>query len=260
MLDESLLLVATSIYLEAAEKRSQEVRMIILRPANERGHFEHGWLNTYHTFSFADYRDPKHMNFRALRVINEDVIDASKGFGMHPHENMEIITYVLSGSLEHRDNLGTGEVIRPGDGQRMSAGSGIVHSEFNPSPTEPVHLLQIWILPDKDKQDVKPSYEQKPFPDEEKRKQWRLIASPTGEQGSVKINADARLPVTKLAPGESLPIALNEGRYAWLQVVKGAAKLNGKALHQGDGAGVSDESKLMLEATEDAEVLLFDLA
>jgi len=234
--------------------------MIILRPANERGHFEHGWLNTYHTFSFADYRDPKHMNFRALRVINEDVIDASKGFGMHPHENMEIITYVLSGSLEHRDNLGTGEVIRPGDGQRMSAGSGIVHSEFNPSPTEPVHLLQIWILPDKDKQDVKPSYEQKPFPDEEKRKQWRLIASPTGEQGSVKINADARLLVTKLAPGESLPIALNEGRYAWLQVVKGAAKLNGKALHQGDGAGVSDESKLMLEATEDAEVLLFDLA
>ena len=234
--------------------------MIILRPANERGHFEHGWLNTYHTFSFADYRDPKHMNFRALRVINEDVIDASKGFGMHPHENMEIITYVLSGSLEHRDNLGTGEVIRPGDGQRMSAGSGIVHSEFNPSPTEPVHLLQIWIFPDKDKQDVKPSYEQKPFPDEEKRKQWRLIASPTGEQGSVKINADARLLVTKLAPGESLPIALNEGRYAWLQVVKGAAKLNGKALHQGDGAGVSDESKLMLEATEDAEVLLFDLA
>jgi len=234
--------------------------MIILRPANERGHFEHGWLNTYHTFSFADYRDPKHMNFRALRVINEDVIDASKGFGMHPHENMEIITYVLSGSLEHRDNLGTGEVIRPGDGQRMSAGSGIVHSEFNPSPTEPVHLLQIWILPDKDKQDVKPSYEQKPFADEEKRKQWRLIASPTGEQGSVKINADARLLVTKLAPGESLPIALNEGRYAWLQVVKGAAKLNGKALHQGDGAGVSDESKLMLEATEDAEVLLFDLA
>jgi len=234
--------------------------MITLRPANERGHFEHGWLNTYHTFSFADYRDPRHMHFRALRVINEDVIDAGKGFGMHPHENMEIITYVLSGSLEHRDNLGTGEVIRPGDGQRMSAGSGIVHSEFNPSKTEPVHLLQIWIFPDKDKQDVEPSYEQKLFPDEEKRKQWRLIASPTGEQGSVKINADARLLVTKLSPGESLPIALNDGRYAWLQVAKGAAKLNGQTLHQGDGAGVSAESKLTLEATEDAEVLLFDLA
>jgi redox-sensitive bicupin YhaK (pirin superfamily) len=234
--------------------------MITLRPANERGHFEHGWLNTYHTFSFADYRDPKHMHFRALRVINEDVIDAGKGFGMHPHDNMEIITYILSGSLEHRDSLGTGEVIRPGDGQRMSAGSGIVHSEFNPSPTDPVHLLQIWIFPDKDKQDVKPSYEQKPFPDEEKRKQWRLIASPTGEQGSVKINADAKLLVTKLAPGESLPIMLNEGRYAWLQVAKGAAKLNGKPLHQGDGAGVSNETKLTLEGTEDAEVLLFDLA
>jgi redox-sensitive bicupin YhaK (pirin superfamily) len=234
--------------------------MITLRPAQERGHFNHGWLNTYHTFSFADYRDPKHMHFRALRVINEDVIDAGRGFGMHPHENMEIITYVLSGALEHRDSLGTGEIIRPGDGQRMSAGSGIVHSEFNPSPTEPVHLLQIWILPDKDKQDVEPSYEQKSFPEEEKRGQWRLIASPTGEQGSVKINADARLLVTKLKAGESLPITLDASRYAWLQVAKGAVKLNGQALAQGDGVSASNESKLTLEATEEAEVLLFDLA
>jgi redox-sensitive bicupin YhaK (pirin superfamily) len=234
--------------------------MITLRPAKERGHFNHGWLNTYHTFSFADYRDPKHMHFRALRVINEDVIAAGRGFGMHPHENMEIITYVLSGALEHRDSLGTGEVIRPGDGQRMSAGHGIMHSEFNPSPDEAVHLLQIWILPDTDKQDVEPSYEQKAFADEEKRGKWRLIASPTGEQGSVKINADARLLVTQLAPGESLPIQLNPGRYAWLQVAKGAAKLNGHALAQGDGVGASDESKLTLEATEEAEVLLFDLA
>jgi hypothetical protein len=234
--------------------------MITLRPATQRGHFEHGWLNTYHTFSFADYRDPKHVHFRALRVINEDVIAAGRGFGMHPHENMEIITYVLSGSLEHRDSLGTGEVIRPGDGQRMSAGSGIMHSEFNPSPTEAVHLLQIWIFPDKDKQDVEPSYEQKPFPDDQKRNQWRLIASPTGEQGSVKIHADARLMVTKLSAGESLPISLNAGRYAWMQIAKGAATLDGTSLHQGDGVGITDESRLTLEATEEAEVLLFDLA
>jgi redox-sensitive bicupin YhaK (pirin superfamily) len=234
--------------------------MITLRPAQQRGHFEHGWLNTYHTFSFADYRDPKHVHFRALRVINEDVIAAGRGFGMHPHENMEIITYILSGELEHRDSLGTGAVIRPGDGQRMSAGSGIMHSEFNPSPTEPVHLLQIWIFPDKDKQDVEPSYEQKPFPDLEKQRQWRLIASPTGEQGSVKLNADARLLVTKLSQGESLPITLHADRYAWLQMAKGAVTLNGTPLRQGDGAGISNETSLHLQATEDAEVLLFDLA
>lgn len=238
--------------------------MITLRPANQRGHFDHGWLNTYHTFSFADYHDPKHNHFRAMRVINEDVIDGGRGFGMHPHENMEIITYVLSGSLEHRDSLGTGEVIHPGDGQRMSAGSGILHSEFNPSSTEPVHLLQIWIFPDNDKQDIKPSYEQKPFTDEEKRNHWRLIASPTGEQGSVKINADAKLLVTKLAAGERLPITLTDNRYAWLQVAKGAVTLNGAPngtqLHQGDGVGIADESRLTLEATEEAEVLLFDLA
>lgn len=234
--------------------------MITLRPANQRGHVEHGWLDTHHTFSFADYHDPKHVHFRALRVINEDVIAAGRGFGMHPHENMEIITYVLSGSLEHRDSLGTGEVIRPGDGQRMSAGSGIMHSEFNPSPTEPVHLLQIWIFPDKNKQNVEPSYEQKAFPEEEKRNQWRLIASPSGEQGSVKINADAKLLVTKLSPGENVPISLPEGRSAWLQIAKGAATLNGTPLQQGDGAGITDESKLTLEATDEAEVLLFDLA
>jgi redox-sensitive bicupin YhaK (pirin superfamily) len=173
---------------------------------------------------------------------------------------MEIITYVLSGALEHRDSLGTGEVIRPGDGQRMSAGSGILHSEFNPSSTEPVHLLQIWIFPDEDKQNVEPSYEQKPFPDEQKRRQWRLIASPTGEQGSVKIHADASLLVTRLAPGESLPIALNPARYAWLQMAGGAATLNGAPLSAGDGAAISMEENLTLAATTEAEVLLFDLA
>ncbi len=238
--------------------------MITLRPASQRGHFDHGWLNTYHTFSFADYRDPAHVHFRALRVINEDVIAAGRGFGMHPHENMEIITYVLSGALEHRDSLGTGAVIRPGDGQRMSAGSGIVHSEFNPSPTESVHLLQIWIFPDKDKLNVAPSYEQKVFAEEEKRKQWRLIASPNGEQGSVSIHADAKLRVAKLAPGESLPIPLPAGRHAWLQMAKGSAVLNGNHLHPGDGAAITDETALTLtvpeDASEESEVLLFDLA
>jgi hypothetical protein len=234
--------------------------MITVRPANQRGHFNHGWLDTYHTFSFADYRDPAHVHFRALRVINEDVVAAGRGFGMHPHENMEIITYVLSGALEHKDSLGTGEVIRPGDGQRMSAGSGILHSEFNPSAAEPVHLLQIWIFPDKDKMGIEPSYEQKPFPDAEKRGQWRLIASPTGEQGSVTIQSDASLRVTKLAPGESLSFVLREGRHAWLQMAKGAATLNGTPLHQGDGAAITGESALTLVATEEAEALLFDLA
>jgi len=238
--------------------------MITLRPANQRGHFDHGWLNTYHTFSFADYRDPAHIHFRALRVINEDVIAPGRGFGMHPHENMEIITYVLSGALEHRDNLGTGAVIRPGDGQRMSAGTGIVHSEFNPSPSAPVHLLQIWIIPDRDKLGIAPSYEQKSFPDEEKRGQWRLIASPTGTQGSVKIHADASLLVTKLAPGQSLPFALPAGRYAWLQMARGVATLNGTLLGQGDGASITNQAALTLsvaeDAEEEAEVLLFDLA
>lgn len=234
--------------------------MITLRSAKERGHFDHGWLDTYHTFSFASYYDPKHVHFRALRVINEDVIAPGRGFGMHPHENMEIITYVLGGALEHRDSLGTGAVIRPGDGQRMSAGTGIVHSEFNPSPTDAVHLLQIWILPDEDKLDVQPSYEQKNFPDGEKQNRWRLIASPTGEDGSVKIHADVRLRVTKLTKGEALPVELAANRHAWLQVVRGAVTLNGQPLGQGDGAGVSEESKLMLSASEDAEVLFFDLA
>ena len=234
--------------------------MIAVRPADERGHFNHGWLDTYHTFSFDQYRDPRHVHFRALRVINEDRVAPGRGFGMHPHENMEIITYILSGALEHRDSLGTGEVIRPGDGQRMSAGTGILHSEFNPSTTEPVHLLQIWIFPDRDKLNSKPSYEQKAFADEEKQGQWRLIASPTGEQGSVTIQSDAKLLVTKLKAGESLPIALPPGRYGWLQMAKGAASLNGTELAQGDGAAVSDERTLTLTAQQDAEVLLFDLA
>jgi redox-sensitive bicupin YhaK (pirin superfamily) len=238
--------------------------MITLRRAGQRGHFNHGWLNTYHTFSFADYHDPAQVHFRSLRVINEDVIAAGRGFGMHPHENMEIITYVLSGELEHRDSLGNGEVIRPGDSQRMSAGSGIMHSEFNPSASEAVHLLQIWITPDEDKLEIEPGYEQKAIPEEEKRGRWRLIASPTGEQGSVQIHADAKLMVTRLAAGENLAIALPAGRFGWLQMARGAASLNGTALGQGDGASISNEGALTLKVAEDArdeaEVLLFDLA
>ena len=238
--------------------------MITLRPANERGHIHHGWLDTWHTFSFDQYRDPKHTHFRALRVINEDTVAPGEGFGMHPHENMEIITYILSGALAHHDSLGNTEVIRPGDGQRMSAGTGIVHSEFNPSPNEPVHLLQIWIFPDKDKYGVQPSYEQKFFDDAEKRGQWRVIASPSGEQGSVSIHSDARLLVTKLSAGESLPLALPPQRYGWLQMAAGAAVLKSSgeelALQQGDGVAIRDEHSLTLTATDDAEVLLFDLA
>jgi len=232
--------------------------MITIRPANERGGGNHGWLNTKHTFSFSDYWDPKWMGFRSLRVINEDRVAPNTGFPAHPHRDMEIITYVLAGKLEHKDSLGTGSVILPGDGQRMTAGSGIRHSEFNPSTTEPVHFLQIWIQPEKAA--LPPSYEQKSFPEEEKRGKLRLIASRDASHGSVKINQDAKLYVTLLKPGEEVNHDLAEGRSAWLQVVHGAVELNGQKLIQGDGAAISDERKLSIKGIEDAEVLLFDLA
>ena len=232
--------------------------MLTIRRSGERGGGDHGWLKTQHTFSFNDYWDEKWMGFRSLRVINEDWVAPSSGFPTHPHRDMEIITYVLSGQLEHKDSLGTGSVILPGDGQRMSAGRGIRHSEFNPSPSEKVHLLQIWILPDK--QGVEPGYEQKSFPEAEKRGRLRLIASSDGSDGSVKIHQDAKLFVTLLAPGEEVRHALGAKRHAWLQVAKGEIKLNGQRLGQGDGAAVSDEKELTIKATKDAEVLLFDLA
>src|SRR5215467_4756747 len=216
--------------------------MITIRGRNERGHFDHGWLNTYHSFSFDQYYDPRHMGFRSLRVINEDFVAPASGFPTHPHRDMEIITYVLDGKLEHKDSLGTGSIIQPGDGQRMSAGRGIRHSEFNPSETDPVHLLQIWILPEK--QGLQPSYEQKSFPESEKRGKLRVIASNDGREGSVKINQDAQLYVSLLSPGQEVTHELGQGRYAWLQVAKGAIELNGKALGQGDGAAISDETKL----------------
>jgi hypothetical protein len=232
--------------------------MITIRPSNERGGGDYGWLKTHHTFSFNDYHDPKWMGFRSLRVINEDFVAPGGGFPTHPHRDMEIITYVLSGKLEHKDSLGTGSVILPGDGQRMSAGRGIRHSEANSSSTEAVHLLQIWIMPDK--QGHEPGYEQKGFSEAEKRGSLRLIASNDGANGSVKINQDAKLFVSLLAPGEEVTQALGARRYAWLQVAKGEVELNGHKLHEGDGAAISDEKELKIKATKEAEVLLFDLA
>ena len=232
--------------------------MIKIRHSNDRGGGDFGWLNTRHTFSFDTYYEPEMMGFRSLRVINEDWVQAGQGFPTHPHRDMEIITYVLEGSLEHKDSLGTGSVIRPGDGQRMSAGRGIRHSEANASKTDPVHLLQIWILPDR--QGHEPGYEQKAFPESEKRGRLRLIAGPDGKDGSVTINQDARLYATLLSPGQQVVHDLAKGRYAWLQVAKGEVELNEKLLSQGDGAAVSDEQKLSIKSTKEAEVLLFDLA
>ena len=232
--------------------------MINIRRSNERGGGNLGWLNTRHSFSFDTYYDPKHMGFRSLRVINEDWVTPGEGFPLHPHRDMEIITYVLEGALAHNDSLGTGSVIRPGDGQRMSAGKGIRHSEMNASDTEKVHLLQIWILPDR--AGYEPSYEQKTFPESEKRGRLRLIAGPDGKNGSVTIHQDAKLYVSLLSPGQHVTHELSPGRHAWLQVAKGAVELNGKKLDQGDGAAVSDETKLTIKGTKEAEVLLFDLA
>jgi quercetin 2,3-dioxygenase len=232
--------------------------MITIRRSNERGGGDHGWLKTHHTFSFGDFWDDKWMGFRSLRVINEDFVSPNAGFPTHPHRDMEIITYILAGELEHKDSLGTGSVIRPGDGQRMTAGRGIRHSEYNPSPKEPVHLLQIWITPEK--QGLEPSYEQKSFPESEKRGRLRLIASKNGADGSVRINQDAKLFVSLLAPGEETTHSLSDQRHAWLQVAKGEVELNGKKLRQGDGAAASEEKQLTIKATKDAEVLLFDLA
>jgi quercetin 2,3-dioxygenase len=232
--------------------------MITIRRASERGHANHGWLDTYHTFSFASYRDPKHVHFRALRVMNEDVVAPGQGFGTHPHDNMEIVTYVLEGALEHRDSMGNGEVLCPGEFQRMSAGTGITHSEFNPSPTEPVHLYQIWMFPRQD--GIEPSYEQKRFEEVERHNRLRLVASPDAADGSLLIHQDARIYLSSLDAGHQMTHELNAGRHAWLQVLRGQVALNGQALQTGDGAAVSDETALQIEASDDAEVMLFDLA
>ncbi|QEM69953.1 pirin family protein [Geobacter sp. FeAm09] len=232
--------------------------MITIRKSHDRGHADHGWLNSQHTFSFADYYDQRHMGFRALRVINEDRVQPGKGFPTHPHRDMEIISYVLEGALEHRDSMGNGSVIRPGDVQRMSAGTGITHSEYNHSPTEQVHFLQIWILPSRE--GVAPGYEQKTFPEREERGVLRLVASPDGRAGSVMIHQDVNLYATALVPGEELVHPIPAGRHAWLQVARGPVLVNGLALEQGDGAAVSGEEQVLITGREKAELLLFDLA
>jgi quercetin 2,3-dioxygenase len=232
--------------------------MIQIRSSNERGGGDYGWLNTRHTFSFDQYHDPRWMGFRCLRVINEDMIAPGGSFPMHPHRDMEIITYVMEGALAHKDSMGHGSIIRPGDIQRMSAGTGVRHSEANPSTKHPVHLLQIWIKPD-EKGHV-PEYEQKSFPEGQKRGRFPLIASPDGAGGSVRIHQDAKLYAALLSLGQELTHDLATGRFGWLQVARGDVELNGKALKQGDGAAISDERLLTLRASKDAEVLLFDLA
>jgi quercetin 2,3-dioxygenase len=229
--------------------------MITIRRAKERGHADHGWLDSHHTFSFADYYDPRHMGFRDLRVINEDRVAPGGGFPTHGHRDMEIVSYVLDGELEHKDSLGTGSVIRPGDVQRMTAGTGVHHSEFNASKSKPVHFLQIWIMPRA--RSLSPSYAQKTFGDERKGK-LRLVVSPDGADGSLTVNQDARIYAALLAPGEEVTHTV-QGEGAWLQVARGAVELNGTALGEGDGASSTEEKKLTIKATAPAEVLLFDL-
>jgi redox-sensitive bicupin YhaK (pirin superfamily) len=232
--------------------------MIRVRKASERGHFDHGWLDTHHTFSFSRYYDPRHMGFRALRVINEDRVRPGRGFGTHGQEDMEIVTYVLSGALAHRDSLGTGSTLRAGELQRMTAGTGITHSEFNPSEDEPAHFYQIWLLPDRE--GLEPSYEQRDFPEAERHNRLRLVASPDGGDGSLAIRQDARLYLTTLDGGHEVSHELTPGRHAWVQVLRGDVTLNGLALTAGDGAALGDEAGLAIRADGASEVLLFDLA
>ncbi len=225
--------------------------MLTIRRAGERGYADHGWLKSRHTFSFADYYDPAHMGFRGLRVINEDRVEGGMGFGTHPHRDMEIVSYVLEGALEHRDSMKNGSVITPGDVQRMSAGTGVTHSEFNASKTDEVHFLQIWIVPDR--RGIQPSYEQK-------LGRLRLVASPDGADGSVKLHADARIHAGVLDAGQSLGVALDQARHTWVQVARGRVRLNGRELEAGDGASLSGEARLDLEGLDACEVIVFDLA
>jgi len=231
--------------------------MFQVRKSCERGHANHGWLDTYHTFSFADYYDPDHMGFGPLRVINEDRVEPGKGFGTHGHRDMEILTVVLDGALQHRDNLGSGSVIRPGDVQRMSAGTGVLHSEFNASDKDPVHFLQIWIEPSA--RGVQPGYEQKRFASEARRGQLRLLASPNGRDGSVAIHQDALVYAADLGTGEAVTHRLESGRRAYVHVASGAISLNGMPLEAGDGASILEENALNLSGLQESQVLLFDL-
>lgn len=236
--------------------------MMTIRPANERGRASFGWLDSRHSFSFGHYHDPEHMGFGPLRVINEDRVTPGQGFGRHGHSDMEIISYVLDGALEHKDSIGTGSIIRPGDVQRMSAGTGVEHSEYNASATDPVHFLQIWIVPEKT--GLEPGYEQKSFADGDKRGRLRLVGSRDGRDGSVTIHQDVDLYAALLADGEAVSHELAPGRRGWLQVARGAVELNGQPLGAGDGVAVAAESAapygLEIAGGNEAEILLFDMS
>lgn len=232
--------------------------MITVRRSEDRGHLNHGWLDTYHTFSFGEYYDPKHMRFRALRVINEDVVAPGAGFPKHPHHDMEIISYVVDGAIAHQDSLGHGATLRPGEVQVMSAGTGIEHSEFNPEKDKPLHLLQIWIMPRA--KNLPARWDQKEFPYEDRRNRLRTLVSEDGRDGSLTIQQDARLLGATLEAGQSLVHRLDAGRHAWVQVVRGEVSVLGEALKAGDGAGISDEQEITIQAEENAEFLVFDLA
>ncbi|MDX2014716.1 MAG: pirin family protein [Myxococcaceae bacterium] len=232
--------------------------MMNIRKAEARGGANHGWLDTKHTFSFANYYDERHMGFRSLRVINEDRVIPGAGFGTHPHRDMEIISYVLEGGLAHKDSMGTGSVIQPGDVQRMSAGTGVFHSEFNASKVDPVHFLQIWLLPDE--LGVAPGYEQKTFAAADKQGRLKLVASPDGQDGSVRIHSNTRLYAGLFRKGERSELPLSKERHAWVHVARGEVQLNGQTLKAGDGAALSNEGLVKVEGVSDGEVLVFDLA
>ncbi|MEP6652720.1 MAG: pirin family protein [Myxococcales bacterium] len=232
--------------------------MMTIRFAEDRGHADHGWLDSHHTFSFADYHDPRFVGFRSLRVINDDRVAPAQGFGTHSHRDMEIISYVLEGALEHKDSMGTGSVIKPGDVQRMSAGSGVAHSEKNASDSEPVHFLQIWIHPTA--RGIKPSYEQKHFPIADRQGRARVVASPDGREGSISIHADAVVYASLLNEGQKAELPLGPNRHAWIHVASGRVRVNGNELKEGDGAALSDEAAVRLEGVAQGEVLVFDLA
>jgi quercetin 2,3-dioxygenase len=232
--------------------------MIQVRKAAERGHFDHGWLDTYHTFSFGDYYDPAHLRFRGLRVMNEDRVQPGQGFGMHGHRDMEIVTYVLEGALQHKDSLGNGSTLRAGELQHMTAGTGVRHSEFNPSDNEAVHLYQIWLLPER--KGLTPSYEELALGEAQKPGRFRLVAAPAGADGCLTIHQDARLYLASLLPGQAVAHPIEPGRAAWIQVLRGSVNIPGHDLAAGDGVAVTDENDITLQAAVPSEVLLFDLA
>jgi quercetin 2,3-dioxygenase len=232
--------------------------MFRIRRSADRGYYDHGWLKTHHTFSFSSYYDPKHVNFRSLRVMNEDFVAPGQGFGEHGHKDMEIVTYVLEGALQHKDSLGNGEVLRPGEFQRMTAGKGIRHSEFNPSANEAVHLYQIWLLPERP--GLTPSYEQRAFDASERQDRFRVVASPDARDGSLQIHQDATIHLATLSSGTTLAHEFASSRHGWLQVLRGQIKAGGEDLVAGDGLAISEEPRIDITATGPAEVMLFDLA